>query len=157
MLTATTKPCRDCRDWNDCPGKAWYEPKDIIYCRHQVIWIVQQFLEYTAGDISIGRETWPAEDKETGYTDVPSNTKNTPGHAPYELLLLIVGEVTSRLKATGVDGRMLVLEILNAQIALGTEARNALNYCSGWTRKGNYQRWLKQRAYRSKMNTKRYS
>ncbi len=148
MAIATIKPCISCRDWSDCAGKPWYAPRDIRYCRYQVEWIIKEFLSYQSGDIILVRDKWIPEDRETGYVDTEGAKGSISAHAPFELTVQIIGEVTERLKKTGQDGRLLVLEILNGQQELSREARNALFYCSGWKHKGNYRQWLWNRRYR---------
>ena len=162
MALASFKPCRyvdpdfgrviTCRNWDDCAGHAWYAPKDIIYCRHQVCWIIKEFLEYAAGSISAARTDWPSEGRETGYRNAPAVRKTISYRAPYELVLQIAGEVAARVKEAGHDGRLLMLELLSGQVDLSREARNALAYCSGQKRKAmTYEAWLKQRELRDAM------
>ncbi len=145
-----------CRDWEGCPGRDWYSLHDNQYCRQQCIWIIDNCIEYSGGKYqSMG---WPPEDKpETGYNDTPVQ-HSTPANASYERPIQEIVEVIKRLERTGKDGRLLLVEIKNAELKLkgesyrqqySQEARNALSYVAGWKRKHrSYRQWLADRQYK---------
>ena len=140
----TAKPCSQCKNWDDCSGKPWYSISEIRYCRHQVLWIIKNLVVCAAGEI-FAVHVWPSE--ETGYTDAPQTSHSINAHAPFEKVLQVVGDVTKRLKKTGKDGRLLVLEVQNNS-DLSKDARNALNYVSGWREKpSGYPKWLRNRRW----------
>jgi len=145
--TITLKPCKDCRNWNDCPGtKTWFSMSEIRYCKFQVIWLISNLIDYQDGYIVVS--DWPQEDIETGYDDTPVQHSNKAA-APFETLRRITADVTSRLQRTGKDGRLLLLEIKNDRLEFSEEANQALSYISGWrTKRMNYGLWKKQRRQR---------
>ncbi len=143
----TEKPCKDCREWRGCAGKEWFSMGEIYYCPNQVRWLIAAFLRVWADEIILMRDTWPREDKETGYTDAPLTQHAINSHASYESTLQVVAEVHYRLDNCGRDGRELVL-MIETEADLSDGARNALKYCSGWWRKSKYQDWLRNREWR---------
>ncbi len=147
-MLKTIQPCRKCRTWAGCPGKGWYSIGEFRFCRLQIQWLIAEFLRVWADEIIVMRDTWPREDRETGYTEAPPTQHAIRPGAPFERPLQIVGEIRARLSKTGQDGRELVLMVENKSDELSTRARNALNYCSGWRRKRDYGDWLKQRTWR---------
>jgi hypothetical protein len=158
MVEAVIKPCWGdiegkrtlCRDWKSCRGHEWYEMKDIQYCRHQVLFLLN-LIDF----IGNGFETvagWPEDPKlkETGYEDVRIQTSRST-HANYEAVTVITAELINRLERTGKDGRLLLFESRTRDSAseLSQDARNALNYVAGWKRKQtSYRVWLSMRSYR---------
>lgn len=150
MKQPSVKACRSCHDWDDCNGKRWYSMAEIRYCRHQVIWLISQFVRCESGKFVAYRQTWPLEEKDTGYTGAPPTQHAASAHAPFERTLQIVGDITGRLEKTGKDGRLLVLEA-DCGAPMSQDARNALNYISGWKEKRQgYRQWLADRKYREK-------
>ncbi|MDD5338464.1 MAG: hypothetical protein PHG35_03510 [Dehalococcoidales bacterium] len=147
---------RRCRDWDGCPGHDYYSLHDNQYCRMQCIWIIDNCIDYV-GDkyISVG---WPSEEKgESGYNDTPVQ-HSQPSSAGFTRPIQEIAEVIKRLERTGKDGRLLLIEVKNAELKLkhgsyvqeySHEARNALNYCCAWKRKHrSYRQWLADRQYK---------
>jgi hypothetical protein len=137
-----------CRDWRDCPGRAWYSLHDNCYCRMQTLWIVTNCIDYFEDKyVSMG---WPEEDKgETGYNDTPVQ-HSQPSTAGFTRPIQEIAEVIKRLERTGKDGRLLLFESRSRDTVeeLSQDARNALNYCAGWKRKHrSYRQWLADRDY----------
>jgi len=147
----TIKPCQTCKDWNDCPGKEYFQMSDIRYCPHQILFIIENFIDYRSGNLVITSDKWPPENKVTGYVDTANIQKSVPSHAPFERPMQIAAEVRARLCKTGADGKFLVVEVHAGEYTFSKEAKNALYYCSGWRRKGSYYRWKSnQQYYKSK-------
>ncbi len=139
--------CADCFrnhwSWKECSGIAhFYAPADICFCRNQTLWIIEN------GPFD---GEWPRESKETGYEG--SNHSRT-FRAPFENAAMIGGEVNWRLARTGLAGKLLVTQVRAQLYPLEAEARDALNYVSGWKRKtSGFKSWLKQRTYRARLVT----
>lgn len=144
-----------CRDWDGCEGRDWYSLHDNCYCRLQTLWIIENCIDYV-GDkyVSSG---WPEEEKsKTGYDDVKVQ-HSQPSTAGFTRPIAEIAEVIKRLERTGKDGRLLLVEIKNAELRLrrgsyvqeySKDARNALNYIIGWKRKHrSYRQWLADRDY----------
>jgi hypothetical protein len=128
----------------DCPGAEWYSPRDIKFCRQQVIWIIR--------NLPLMREgIWPRHPE--GELASPIVQKPSKHQAYFETPAQIAGEVDYRLNRTGLEGKLLVSEINLGldYLELQPEARRALNYVVGWRRKRlAYPEWKRQRKYRGK-------
>jgi hypothetical protein len=77
---------------------------------------------------------------------------STRAKAPFETACQIIAEVDYRLTQTGVEGKLLVLQVLagNSYWELYPEARNALNYVVGNKRKMTpYNQWKAIRKHRN--------
>ncbi len=155
------KSCRSCRDWSNCPGHEWYSMSDWCWCRPQVLWMIEQFfgVHGTLG-VVLGRESWPAEGRASGYTEAPKTSHSVNSHASFERPMQLVGELEHRLLKTGKDGRLLVLEVHvhNACNTTGRDlsqdARAAQGYFSVWKRKRlGYVQW---QAEKTRQNHRKY-
>ncbi len=141
--------CPHCRSWQKCKGYDFFEPKDINFCRIQMMWLCSHLL-------MLGSGVWPPDPKTTGYIEQPGfNAPGVRGSGGFETPAGIAGEVGRRLKFTGWDGDTLMHEIvvLNAERYedLSRSAKNALNYVVGVRAKNmKYNRWLVQRSWRNK-------
>ncbi len=146
------KPCSPKCNWNLCMGYPHFWPSEIFYCRFQIVWLVDTFVTYSCGKLEVNIPKWPPEDKEgSGYIDLTNVQLSPSSSAPYERMRGITGDLLSRLSKTGKDGQILVLEAHNNVLEFSQDAKNALNYCSGWRQKKlSYQRWLITRRYRNK-------
>ena len=161
-----TKSCWDqggnhrslCRDWEGCVGREWFSIADIQYCRNQVIWIIDNLLDYADDHYVTVPDAWPLEPKgETGYNDTPVQ-HSIPDSASFERFRQVTAEVLHRLERTGMDGRVLLQEVKRAELTragngyaqqYSYEAWQALNYTSGWKRKRmSYSEWKKKRKWR---------
>ena len=152
-----------CKKWKKCLGKTWYSQRDIQYCPKQNIWLMSKLIDYYDGHFMVIKDIWPLEkynedgeliitEKETGYIDLTNVQVSPSSHAPYEKIRQICGELNYRLKRTGMEGRLLLLEVKNNRLELSEEASHALSYVNGWRRKRlDYNSWVKQRRYRSKI------
>ena len=139
-----------CRDWDSCSGHSWYEMRDIQYCRYQVLFLLS-LIDFT-GDDYITVSGWPDDPRaaESGYDNVRIQTSPS-SHANFEAVLQVTGELINRLRRTGKDGRLLLLESRNRDNykEFSKDARKALGYVAGWRRKlMSYSAWLKQRNHR---------
>ncbi len=144
-------PCSTCRPFRTCPGFPWYKPSEIQYCRVQNIYLIKEFLINRGGFVMMTRDTWPSDEYVSGYTDAPPTQHSISFHAPYELVVQVVGELERRLENTGKDGQILVLEVLQGGY-LSFNGNNALHFVTGRKRKRmSYQDWLTQRGRRIKM------
>lgn len=76
----------------------WFEPRQIVFNREQVLWLLAWLL-------SIREGSWPPDPRYTGYTgDV---TKSHSHRAPFEASCQVAAELDARIKACGQDGEML--------------------------------------------------
>ena len=125
----------------------WYEPREIIFSREQMLFLIE-FLPLLIEGI------WPPNPQGSGYTEVPNVQRSRSRHAYFETPCQIAAEVEWRLNRTGIEGKLLVSEIRQGLMLeeLQPESRNALNYISGWRRRTqDYSGWKKQRTYRGKV------
>jgi len=133
--------CRDCRDFRKCIGKDFYRYQDIKFCRHQVIWVIEN-LPFLC---------WP---------DIPSDDivekplkKGKQSEAYFVNAAVIKAEVMYRLKKTKTDGKLLKAQIKQGLqiMEMEPEAKMALYYCEGWSRRnGSYARWKEKKTYRQR-------
>lgn len=152
MNQTLVKPCRGCRSWEGCLGKSWYSMSEIVYCRQQVLFILDNILDHQDGRYVTVLDNWPAEEKDTGYDNTPIQ-HGVRAEAPYARFRQITADVISRLERTGKDGRLLLLEVKTDRLwsEYSQEARDALNYVNGWrVKRLGYQAWVRQRRYRIK-------
>jgi len=122
----------------------WYEPREIIFSREQMLWLISWLLVLIEGN-------WPPNPQGSGYTEAPNVQHSRSRHAYFETPCQIAAEVEWRLKRTGIEGKLLVAEIrLGLMLEeLQPESRRALNYISGWRRrKTPYRVWLAKKRYR---------
>jgi len=152
--------CRECRSYQDCPGKKWYSEKEIRYCPHQVTWILQHLEELKCG-------LWPKEPLEEvnplpSLGMLPKVGKKDGGNAHFGKACCVAADVESRLARTGRDGVILstyycqdykdVTELASKMgepvDKIGHAIENALWYVSGWRRKlTDYSQWKASRKY----------
>jgi hypothetical protein len=141
--------CDGCRHVCSHPNADYYEPKEIRFCRTQMLWLCAHL-----GFLEIGK--WKS--RESGYIDTERIFSNVPpARAPWQTPIELAGEVRVRLKPTGEDGETLLAEALLTQeySGLSQAARNALNYASGWKRREMYYaQWLAQGSYRRSQKMK---
>lgn len=138
-----SRPCSPrCRLQRTCPGFEWYPASDVQFCRHQCIFIIEHMELLVEG-------TWPRDPVPTGYSDAAGIKPQPRPRAPYETPCQIAGEVEYRLSRTGKDGLILRYAVL-AHVLYNEyppEARDALNYVSGWRRRHiPYRQWKYDRA-----------
>ncbi len=114
-----------------CFKADYYIPGMIVYCRPQMIWVIESVLPLECG-------SWLPETND-------SERGNRQLRAPYETCCQITGEVSVRLERTGKDGEILVWEIQHGfsdYEILSPRAKMALNYISGWRRRKDiYRKW----------------
>ena len=120
--------------------EVWWHPREIKFNKAQCLWLIPQLPRLREG-------TYPTNPVGTGYTDAPAK-RSLKYRAYFETPCQIAGELDYRLSKTGVDGKLLVAEVMAEYTELSYEAVRALNYVSGWRRKGNYGQWKRQRRYR---------
>lgn len=133
--------CRNCKRPRDCPGKDFYTYPDIRWCRHQVIWILQN-----AGTLHAGQ--WPQPQDNVG------GNINIKTEANYTKCIRTIAEVDDRLARAGIYGKL-----LRAQVEAGREygqldheAYMALIFVSGWDRRRqSFRAWGKQNRYRQRL------
>lgn len=137
-----TGDCRHCKD-RDCIGKDFYNFAEIRFCIHQIMWVIRN-----AGVIGIGK--WP--DDSNGDNNAGSKVIKT--EASFVKPIIILAEVESRLKKTGIHGKLLVAQIEAGREfnELDKEARDALFYVGGWRQKREgFNAWKKARKYHQKV------
>jgi hypothetical protein len=124
--------------------RTWFAPRDIIFQRDQVIWVLANMELLAEG-------RWPPDQRETGYTE--TSIRGTRSiRAPFEKPVQIFAEITTRLVSTREAGEALVDEVqvgINEYESLSRPARRALNYVSGWKRRRmSFANWKTQAKYR---------
>lgn len=125
----------------------WYSYKGFNFNKEQVLWAIGNLETLRNG-------LWPAEPKETGYTEAIGIRKSKQTEATFVKPIGIAGELDWRLKRTKTDGKLLEAEVrasehLKFWTPLSDEAKMALNYISGWRRKTlPYYQYKRQRIYR---------
>ena len=133
---------RRCRRWTGCSGKDFYNIQEICYCFSQVEFLIKEFLRCDGNEIVLERETWP--DNKTDEI----HSHGTSNHAPYEAVMMVIGELRARLALTGLSGQNLVLH-LHQGTRPGDDARWALGYVAGNKRKKmSFSEWKKQKKQR---------
>jgi len=165
--------CRECRRlrlrYQDCDGKDWYSERDIVYCPHQIIWVLRHLGELKAG-------FWPekplTEEQERNYLPGPGKVPSMGGiygNASFERAICVAADVESRIDKTGRDGRTLRTfysqgynDVYELAHKLGDPPGrilismwNALRYVRGWrVKKTPYKKWLADRDYYQKVTKK---
>jgi len=133
------RECRECKSYEGCIGKPFYNYSEIKFCPHQILWIIE-FLE---------ADHWPPNPEGSSYTEVGVKT----GYASEGYFVKpagILGEVNKRLAKAGTSGKLLRAEVL-AGLDLSPESKDALMYVKGWRRKKmGFRDWKKQGRYRKK-------
>jgi hypothetical protein len=134
--------CRDCRNYKDCIAPPeWFNYAEIRFCPYQVLWVIAHFDTLRAGH-------WP---KDPDRVDDNQGGKNIKTEAAFTKPILILAEVESRLRRTGINGKLLVAQIeagyeLNM---LDRDARDALFYVKGWRQKrDSFKHWKRLRRWR---------
>src|SRR3990167_5570911 len=141
--------CRSRADKASCSGYAYYSYPDISFCRHQMLWLIDNLAGLRAG-IS------PPNPEPTGYLNAGSSLPaSVRAHAKFETPVQLAAEVDSRLDRTGKDGIFLVAQVL-AEQDLHPDAEEALRYITGWRRKTmKYREWVYQMHFRKPRNLSR--
>lgn len=141
--------CRKCRDWKTCYWKGidisamWFGYEDIRWCPQQVCWLLK------FADI-LHQGEWPVPDA----TVAGGMRGKSVTEAGFAKVMLITGELDTRLERTGLRGRLLAAECKDRDMErvnyLSQDAKDALYYVVGWRRrKMGFSQWRKQRKYRS--------
>lgn len=144
MFKDTGECPRRCRKWDGCEGKDYFEISEIYYCFSQVEWLIREFLICDGNEIKLERETWPDNKMSENYSTSSSC------HAPYEAVMLCIGELRARLARTGLAGQNLVLHICQGT-RLSEDALWARGYVAGNRRKNlTFSAWKKQKNYKEK-------
>jgi hypothetical protein len=136
--------CRRCRDYRECTGKPWYHYQEVRWCVWQVIWILANAETLRAGH-------WP-KDPDNSSDNIGQRSIKT--EASFTKPILILAEVESRLRRTGIHGKLLVAQIEAGREfnTLDREARDALLYIKGWKQKRmGFSQWKKDRKYYQKV------
>ena len=142
-----TGDCRDCKDYRECSGLyEWFHYGQIRFCPFQVIWIIANSEIFRDGN-------WPkdpdrADDNNTGSRAIKTE-------ATFTKPILILAEVESRLRRTGLNGKLLVAQVEAGRSFnnLDRDAEDALMYAKGFKRKRmSFSHWKKARKYYQKVN-----
>ncbi|KKL76920.1 hypothetical protein LCGC14_2040090 [marine sediment metagenome] len=159
------RDCRECRrfrlKYEDCVGKDWYSERDLVYCPHQIIWVLKHLSELKTG-------SWPerplTEEQERNYLPCTGNVPTmggSYGNASFECAICVAADVESRLDRTSWDGDVLrtscqgyndVAELaykMGSTVDIVERAmKNALRYVRGWrVKRVPYSEWKAQRKY----------
>jgi hypothetical protein len=147
MFKDTGECPRRCRKWDRCEGKDYFDLKEICYCFNQVEFLILNFLRCDGNEIKLERDTWPDNLMSDNYSTSPSC------HAPYEAVMMVIGELRARLALTGLSGQNLVLH-LHQGTRPGDDARWALGYVAGNKRKRqSFNQWKSDKIYQKTRKT----
>jgi hypothetical protein len=136
--------CRDCKDYRLCIPPDWFNYAEIRFCPFQVIWIIEHAETLRDGE-------WP---RDPNIADNNQGGRNIKTEAAFTKPILILAEVESRLRKTGINGRLLVAQIEAGHefSNLDRDARDALLYIKGWRQKRmGFSQWKKDRKYYQKV------
>lgn len=82
-------------------AKDFYSPREIVFTRVQVLWVIQNLVSLRDGD------KWPTE--ESGYTDdIPIGKRVRGRQAPFITAAECYIEMSTRLEKCGIDGLILL-------------------------------------------------
>ena len=135
--------CGSCKKIDKCRyvNADWYPATGIKFCRNQVLWYLQNCDTIRQGE-------WPQSLDGSSYTDpaIRSNAVRLPSHN----CEVISAEIDTRIKACGLEGKLLEYEV-KLGYQLSETSWKALNYCSGWRRKtSKYSQWKAEQNRRRK-------
>ena len=138
-----------------CKGKEYFEPGEILFCPHQIKWLVWHFPELFAGRWAEGRE-------------IQFSRRRRPGSGGYfERPIDYAAEVERRLQHAAPDGLMVLLRHAYEldPVSIGKYFRLSVAavehrievvvwYASGWNfnDKYPYRRWAVDRNYEAWLN-----
>jgi len=137
--------CRDCKDYRECIGKEWFHFGEIRWCPYQVIFILANADTLRAGH-------WP---QDPDRVDDNAGQKRIKTEGAFTKSILILAEVETRLKRTGIHGKLLVAQVEAGRefSNLDPDARAALMYVKGFKRKRmSFGAWKKARKHYQKVN-----
>ena len=118
--------CRNCKDYRDCSGIIeWFHYGLIKFCPYQIVWVLANSETLRAGK-------WPKEP----YNSDSAGQRTIKTEASFTKPILILAEVETRLKKTGIQGKLLVAQIEAGRDFnnLDRDARTALMYIKGFRR-----------------------
>jgi hypothetical protein len=133
--------CRHCRDYRECVGKEWFNFAEVRWCVWQILWILANASTLRAGH-------WP-QDPDRPSPD-QSGQRSIKTEASFIKPILILAEVETRLRRTGIHGKLLVAQIEAGREfnTLDREAKDALFYIKGWRQKRmGFKAWKRARKY----------
>jgi hypothetical protein len=147
MFKDTGECPKRCRNWKNCPGRDYYDISEIVFCFQQVEFLIVNFLRCEGNEIKLERDTWPDNLTSENYSTSPSC------HAPYEAVMMVIGELRARLSKAGLSGRVLVLEYCQG-IQLSDDAKWARGYVAGNKRKTvSFNQWKADKKYSKTIKT----
>ena len=137
-------------NWNECDGKEYFTYGEIVYCRPQILWIIEHRNTLKRGE-------WIATPE---HIDRVQRSRSK--EAPFQKAIDTIGEVDKRLENTGRRGKEMVINEVQNVLNYGNyddlsyETRDIINYISGWYRKAEsytYDKWKYDRNYKRVQNT----
>lgn len=132
--------CPSCKSWKGCPGKDWYDFRDIRWCVYQIIWMLQN-----AGELNAG--IWPEQ--------IRGHSRQLRAEGYFVKAKIAIGELKARLDCTHNQGELLITQIEDGReiASLSPGAYELLMYVKGKNRKPpDFRAWQRQRRYRDKMH-----
>ena len=131
--------------------KDWFSPRDITFAgddwEEQILWLLGNKATICGGE-------WPPEGVASGLV---GEDRARSQKAPFETPVQVCAELSARLEATGLEGKLLMSEVqagISRQF-MQHESLRALRYMRGSKRKElDYLTWNRQRRYRGEMITK---
>lgn len=131
--------CQKCRQWKGCPGKDWYDYRDIRWCPLQNIWILQNAASLDAG-------IYPEQYK--------GHSRQLRAEGYFVRAKIIIGELRQRLDRTPNKGELLITQVEDGRTlgSLSPGAYEILMYVKGRDQKlQDFYAWQRQRRYNYKM------
>jgi len=133
-------------DWNACEGKEYFSYGEIVYCRHQILWIIENRHTLKKGE-------WVATPE---HIDKVQRSRSK--EAPYEKALRVIGDVESRLDKCMPDRKELCFSAVDLMASQGgtykdlsPNVKDIINYISGWWSKADvFTHWRSNRDYRNR-------
>lgn len=154
--------CQDCKKpqeaWLSCKGFEFYEPREIRFCPHQIIWLLQNIA-------TLHEYSWVA-----GYEVSIPRRKKPSGGGYFETPADYAYEIERRLQHCRLDGLLVYLHygfefeerelakyyrLQESEVRYRIEA--VINWISGWNFYIDrpYRRWLAYRSYDAFLNKPR--
>ena len=131
--------CRSCKMWKGCPGKDWYDYRDIRWCPEQDIWILQN-----AGSLDAG--IYPEQYR--------GHSKQLQAEGYFVKAKIVIGELRQRLDRTPNQGELLITQVEDGRTLgnLSPGAYEILMYVKGRDPKlQGFYAWQRKRKYNMKM------
>ena len=133
-------------NWNECEGKEYFSHGEIVFCRYQVLWIIEHRDTLKTGE-------WVATPE---HIDKVQRSRSK--EAPFIKAINTIGEVESRLDKCMPDRKELCFSAVDLMALQGgtfqdlsPNVKDIVNYISGWwQRQAMFTKWRDDRWYRNR-------